>query len=169
MHDGQILLGMSCVGCHAGGAQDLSEKLAQVSLLRFDDAKMTPKRIGEVFDNELLARRARRAGLRWTRSLRAINGRAPDENQASWQATQAEFAADVDLAKAAAELGATEAALTASIERWLASNRDPLVTAIVERPITREQFEQIFPTLRQMWQGQDETAVARVFAGRGIQ
>jgi hypothetical protein len=159
VHDGQIMLGMSCLGCHAGGAQDLTAKLAKLSELRFDDSKLSPERIAELYDNGELAAKAGLASRRWQAALRSINGRSPEDNQRSWQATFASFGATVDLNKAALETGTSQSNLRGAISRWLERNSDPLMAAILDRAISREEFEQIFATLCGLFGRADERAV----------
>lgn len=168
VHGGQLLLGMSCVGCHSSGAQDLADRLAPTSQLRFTSAKITPARRDELFDNGELVDRARLASRRWQRALRSINGRTPEENQRSWQASLAAFAAPVDLAQAAVELGATTEVLVAAIRQEAGDNHDPLVAALLERPLSREEFEQVYATLRSCWRSTDDRTVATAFATRAI-
>lgn len=167
-HGGQLLLGMSCVGCHSAGAQDLLDRLAPVSELRFASAKITPARRDELFDNGELVDRARLASRRWQRALRLTNGRTPEENQQSWQASRTAFAGPVDLSRAATELGVTAEVLVATVRQQTGDASDPLIVALLDRALTREEFEQVYAMLRSCWRSTDDRTVATAFASRGI-
>lgn len=125
----QVLLGVSCVSCHAAGVKNLGHA-ARFASLDFTGSKEPMSKLFDKYNVDDIAEKSDDATARWQASLWRLTRRTPDANQKAWRQVFADYEAPVTQATAAREVGTSDEAIAKVADRW---------------PVDRSEWEHLYP------------------------